>query len=141
VALIQTLKDDPEMVKLIQNIDGANDGEQHKDNHINIIQYFESNKDRILDLGEKHYENLVEAFTKNAIDIAASASSLNPALSLLQSSSRFPNSFDQINTYKIEEPDTHHNSNGNIVEWFNDTSIVVSRNSGLLCWTYVFQEK
>ena len=52
-ALIQTLKADPQMVKLIQNITGANDDKQHKDNHINITQYFESNKDRILNLGEK----------------------------------------------------------------------------------------
>jgi DNA-binding TFAR19-related protein (PDSD5 family) len=45
VALIQTLKDDPQMVKLIHNIPGVIDSEQHKDNHINITQYFESNKD------------------------------------------------------------------------------------------------
>jgi hypothetical protein len=45
-AVIQTLKNDPEMVKLIQNIAGANDGEQDKDNHINITQYFECNKDK-----------------------------------------------------------------------------------------------
>jgi uncharacterized protein (DUF3084 family) len=51
--VIQTLKADPEMVKLIQNICTANNGEQHKDNHINITQYFESSKDRILNLGEK----------------------------------------------------------------------------------------
>ena len=53
VALIQTLKDDPEMVKLIQNIPSVSDDEQHKDNHINITQYFESSKDRILNLGGK----------------------------------------------------------------------------------------
>ena len=29
-ALLQTLKEDPQMVKLIQNIPSANDGEQHK---------------------------------------------------------------------------------------------------------------
>jgi hypothetical protein len=44
-ALIQTLKDDPELVKLIQNIPNANDGEQHKDDNNNITKYLESNKD------------------------------------------------------------------------------------------------
>jgi hypothetical protein len=34
-ALIQTLKNDPEMVKLIQNIPGANDGKQHEDDNSN----------------------------------------------------------------------------------------------------------
>ncbi len=115
-AIILSLKADPQMVKLIQNISCANDGEQYKDNNNNITKYLEHNKDRILNLGEKNYENLVEAFTKNAIDIAASASFSNFISSLPQSSSTFSNSFDQINTYKIEEPDTHHNSNGNIVE-------------------------
>jgi hypothetical protein len=32
-AVIQTLKDNPQMVKLIQNIPTANDGKQHKDNN------------------------------------------------------------------------------------------------------------
>jgi hypothetical protein len=35
VALIQTIKTDPQMVNLIQNIPSANDGEQHKDNDNN----------------------------------------------------------------------------------------------------------
>ena len=74
VALIQTIKADPQMVKLIQNMPSANDGEQYKDNNNNITKYLEHNKDLILNLGEKHYENLVEAFTKNAIDTAADAS-------------------------------------------------------------------
>jgi mannitol-specific phosphotransferase system IIBC component len=42
-AMIQTLKADPQMINLIQNITGTNDDTQHKDNHINITQYFESN--------------------------------------------------------------------------------------------------
>ena len=70
MALIQTIKTDPQMVKLMQNITSANDGEQHKDNHINITQYFESNKDSILYLIEKHYESLVEVLTNNAINAA-----------------------------------------------------------------------
>ena len=65
------------MVKLIQNIRSANDGEQHKDNHINITQYIETNKDRILNLGEKNYENLVEVLTNNAIDTAAPSNSIS----------------------------------------------------------------
>jgi hypothetical protein len=43
VALIQTIKADPQMVKLIHNMPGANDGEQHKDNN-NITKYLEHNK-------------------------------------------------------------------------------------------------
>jgi hypothetical protein len=70
-ALIQTLKTDPEMVKLIQNMPSANDG-KHNDN--NIAKYIESNKDKILDLAEKHYENLVEALTNNAIDTVVGSS-------------------------------------------------------------------
>ncbi|HEX7208846.1 MAG TPA: hypothetical protein VF233_11735 [Nitrososphaeraceae archaeon] len=42
-ALIQTIKADPQMVKLIQNIPRKNEGEQHKDN---ITKYLEFNKDR-----------------------------------------------------------------------------------------------
>jgi hypothetical protein len=58
------------MVKLNQNIFSPNDGEQHKNNNENnnIIKYRESNKDNILDLAEKHYENNVESLTNNAIN-------------------------------------------------------------------------
>jgi hypothetical protein len=93
VALIQTIKADPQMVKLIQNIAGANDGEQHKDNHINISQYFESNKDSILHLIEKNYENLVEELAKNVISSLVADSSSNPKLS-----STFPNLLNQSDT-------------------------------------------
>jgi hypothetical protein len=95
VALIQTLKTDRQMVNLIQNIPSANDDKQHKDNHINITQYFECNKDSILYLTEKHYENLLEALTRNVINRAAASSSSNPALSLPQSQSTFPRSSNQ----------------------------------------------
>ena len=91
-AVIQTLKADPQMIKLIQNISCANDGEQYKDNDINITQYFESNKDRILDLAKKHYENLVKALTNNALDTAALYSSSDPTLSLPLLSFIFPKS-------------------------------------------------
>ena len=47
VALTQTIKADPQMAKLIQNIPTANDSEQYKDNN-NIAKYLESNKDSIL---------------------------------------------------------------------------------------------
>jgi hypothetical protein len=72
------------MVKLIQNIFTANDGEQNKDN--NITKYMESNKDSLLDLADNYYENIVEVLTNNAIASAA-ASSSNPTLSLPSSSS------------------------------------------------------
>jgi hypothetical protein len=118
VALIQTIKADPQMGKLIYNIASANDGKQYKyDNNHNITKYLEVNKNRILYLAERNYENLVEAFTKNSIDIAASAySSLNPTLSLPQLSSTVSNSFDQIDTFRKEEPETYHNNKGNISE-------------------------
>ncbi len=74
VTLIQTIKADPQMVKLIQNIPSANNGEQYKDDNNNITKYLELNKDRILNLGEKNYENLIEALTNNVIDAAASSS-------------------------------------------------------------------
>jgi hypothetical protein len=105
------------MINLIQNIAGAHDGEQHKDNHINITKYFESNKDRILNLGEKNYENLVEALATNAIDAVGASSLSNPTLSLLQSSSpTFPDLSTQSYIFRIEESDTHHNSTGDIAE-------------------------
>jgi hypothetical protein len=53
VALIQTLKADPQMVKLIQNMASTNDDEQNKDNDINITKYLESNNERIIDLSKK----------------------------------------------------------------------------------------
>ncbi|HEX5979041.1 MAG TPA: hypothetical protein VFY68_17290 [Nitrososphaeraceae archaeon] len=112
-AVIQTLKNDPEMVKLIQNIAGANYGEHHKDNHINITQYFECNKDSILYLAEKHYENLVEALTNNAI---APAGASNPTLLLPQSSSTFSNTSDQSDNYRKEESENYHNSKGDIAD-------------------------
>jgi septal ring factor EnvC (AmiA/AmiB activator) len=115
-AVIQTLKVDPQMIKLIQNISRANDGEQYKDNDINITQYFESNKDRILDLAEKHYENLVEALTNNAIKTAADASS-NSTLSLPQSSSTLNLSpYNQSDSYRIEESEGFQNSKGDIAD-------------------------
>jgi hypothetical protein len=101
------------MTKLIQNIPGVIDGKQQKDNHINISQYFESNKDSILYLTEKHYENLVEAFTNNTID---SAFTSNLTSSLPQSSSIFPSSSNQSDIYRIEESEDFHNSKGDIAE-------------------------
>jgi hypothetical protein len=116
VALMLTLKNDPQMVNVLYKIDTANDGEQHKDdNSNNMTKYLESNKATIVDLAEKNYENPVEALTNNAISSAA-ASSLNPTLSLSQSSSTFSNPFDQIDTYRIKEPENYHNSKGDIAD-------------------------
>jgi hypothetical protein len=49
------------MVKLIYGIPTVNNSEQHKDDDINITKYLKFNKDRLLDLVEKNYENIVEA--------------------------------------------------------------------------------
>jgi hypothetical protein len=98
--MIQTLKDNPQMVKIIQNIPSANDGEQHKDNNdINITQYFESNRDRIMKLGEKNYENLVEALTNNAIDTVSTCS----ISSVLEPSSTFLGPCPQTYIHRVEE--------------------------------------
>jgi hypothetical protein len=106
-AVIQTLKDNPQMVKLIHNIPSVNDGEQYKDdNNNNIVKYLELNKDRILNLGEKNYENLVKVLTNNAIYSAFTASS-NSTLSLPHSSSSTISApSDQSDIYGIEEPDS-----------------------------------
>jgi hypothetical protein len=99
-ALIQTLKADPQMIKLIQNIPSANDGEQDKDDNNNIIKYLEFNKDSILYLTEKNYENLVETLTNNVIGTTADTSfSSNLVTSLpLSSSSTFSRPSDQSDT-------------------------------------------
>ena len=83
------------MVKLIYNISRSNDGEQHNDNNDNAIKYLESNKDNILDMAEKHFENLVETLTNNT-----APSSSNPILSLPQSSSTYPTASNESDPYK-----------------------------------------
>jgi hypothetical protein len=115
VALIQTLKSDPQLVKLIQNIPSANDVEQHKDNNNSITKYLESNKDKILDLAKKNYENLVEVLTNSAINNATHASS-NPPFFLPQSSSTFPKLSNQSDKYRIEQPESFHNSKDDIAD-------------------------
>jgi hypothetical protein len=110
-AIIQILKTDSQIVNLIQNIPSPNDGEQYKGNN-NIVKYFELNKDRILNLGEKNYENLVEALANNTINAAAIS---NPAPSLRQPST-FPNLSNQNDTYRAEESETYHNSKGDIAD-------------------------
>jgi predicted component of viral defense system (DUF524 family) len=112
-ALIQTIKAEPQMVKLIQNIPGANDGEQNKDDNNYIANPLESNKDRILDLAKKHYENLVEALTNNAID---TASLTNPTLSLPSSSPTLPRPLNQSDTDRIGESEIYHDIKGDIVD-------------------------
>jgi hypothetical protein len=116
-AVIDTLKADPQMVKLIQNMPSANDGEQYKDNNNNnITKYLELNKDRILNLGEKNYENLVEVLTNNVIATAAN-SSYDLTSSLPKStSSTFPNLSNKNDIYGIEKPESFHNSKGDIAD-------------------------
>ncbi len=115
-ALLQTLKTDPQMVKLIQNTPHANDSEQRQDNDININKYLEFNKDNLLDLAEKYYQNLVDILTNNVINKAA-ASPSNCILSLPQSSSpTFPNLSNQCDTSKIEESKDYHNSKDDIAD-------------------------
>jgi hypothetical protein len=112
-AVIQTLKTDPQLVKLIQNMPSPNDGEQYKDN--NISKYREFNKDNFVDLAKKNYQNLVEALINNAIDTAASSAS-NPASSLPQSESIFPKLSNQTNTWRIEDSEGFHNSKGDVAD-------------------------
>jgi hypothetical protein len=112
-ALIQTLKADSQMIKLIQSIPCANDDEQHKDD-INFTKYFETNKASLLDLAEKNYENLVEALTNNVINTAASSSS-NPPPSL-PSSSAFLGPYNKSDTYKTEKEEMFHHSKGDIAD-------------------------
>jgi hypothetical protein len=108
-ALVQTLQNDPEMIKAIYNISIANDYKDNKNN--NIANYFKVNKDRILNLSEKNYENLVEVLTNNVMNTVASSSS-NSILSLPHSSSRFPNLSNEDDIYRIEESESFHNSKG-----------------------------
>ena len=114
-AVIQTLKADPQLVKLLYNTPSADDDEQRKDNDININKYLELNKDLILNLGQKNYENLVEKLTINAINTVADSSS-NFISSSSQSSSTFPNLSNQSDKYRIEEPESYHNSKGDIAD-------------------------
>jgi hypothetical protein len=105
------VKADPQMIKLIQNIPRANDGQQHKDNDINVTGYLEFNKDRLLDLAEKNYKNLVEALTNNIIDTASSSSNPPPSL---PSSSAFLGPYNKSDTYKTEKEEMFHYSKGDI---------------------------
>jgi hypothetical protein len=110
-AIIQRLRTDPQMVNLIYSIPiNANNGEQHKDNNNNSIECIEANKDRLLDLAQKHFGNLVEVLTINAID----NTSPNPTLS--SSSSTFPKLSTQSDTYRIEDPENFRNSRGDIAD-------------------------
>ena len=93
-AIIQTLKSDPELVNVIHKIPTMNDSEQRKDIDINITKYLEFNKDNLLDLAEKNYEDLV--LTNNAIDTVITESSSNPTLALPQSLLTYPNPSNHI---------------------------------------------
>jgi hypothetical protein len=115
-AMIQTLKADPQMVKLVQNIPTVNNGKHNDNNNNNIIKYLVINKDSILELTEKNYENLVEALTNDSISSAA-ASSSNPTISLpSSSSSTFSDPSDQSDIYGIEKSESFHNNKGDIAD-------------------------
>ena len=79
-ALLQTLKNDLEMVNLVYSISSTKDDELRKDNSNNVTKYLESNKNSLSDLAEKHYENLIEALTNNALNNAIIDSSSDPVL-------------------------------------------------------------
>ena len=113
VALIQTLKDDPEIIKLVYNIPRSNDGEQRKDDNNNVTNYFEVNKDRILDFAEKNYENLVKLFTNNTIDNAPSS---NSTLPLPSSSPTLLHPYNQNNIYRKEESESFHGNKSDIAD-------------------------
>jgi hypothetical protein len=114
--VIQTLKADPQMINIIYQILTANDREQHKDNsNDNVTKYLESNKDNILYLGERYYENIVDVFTNNVINTGTASS--NPTLLLPQSSSIFNlGPYNQTDRCRIEESESFHNSKGDIAE-------------------------
>lgn len=111
IALLQTLRSDPQMIDTVYKILAVNDREQDEDINNNAIEYFEVNKDRILDLTEKNYENLLEELTNNVMNTAAN-SSYNHTLSLPQSSpSIFKSPSNQSDIYRIEESDIYDDDN------------------------------
>jgi hypothetical protein len=111
IALLQTLRSDPQMIDTVYKILTVNDREQDEDINNNAIEYFEVNKDRILDLTEKNYENLLEELTNNVMNTAAN-SSYNHTLSLPQSSpSIFKSPSNQSDIYRIEESDIYDDDN------------------------------
>ena len=55
-----------------ENTPAANNGEQHKNDNNNIKKYLEFNRDSIIDLAEKNYENLVQVLTNNVVAATAS---------------------------------------------------------------------
>ena len=71
-----------------------------------------------MNLGEKNYQNVVEALTNNAME-ATTYASPNPTLSLPQSSSTFPNLSNENDIYRIEESEIYDNSKGDIAHWYN----------------------
>ena len=104
------------MIDTVYKILAVNDREQDEDINNNAIEYFEVNKDRILDLTEKNYENLLEELTNNVMNTAAN-SSYNHTLSLPQSSpSIFKSPSNQSDIYRIEESDIYDDDN-QAYEW------------------------
>ena len=110
------------MVKLNQNMSSPNDGEQHKDNNANnnIVKYRESNTDNILDLAEKHYENIVESLTNNAINTAATSLLLQSRIIVAAFIIHIPK-LRSNDTYRIEESESFHNIEGDIAAQFDNS--------------------
>jgi hypothetical protein len=116
-ALLQTLKSDPQMINIIYKILTENDREQDKDNsNDNVIKYLEFNKDNLLDLAEKNYNSLVEVLTNIAISGAEDSLSSLPTITLSSSLLAFPSLSNQSNTYKIDNPESFPNSEGDIAD-------------------------
>ena len=59
----------------MQSSNNNDDSSYNNNNNDNITNYLEANKDILLDLVEKHYENLVESLTNNAINADDTSSS------------------------------------------------------------------
>jgi hypothetical protein len=98
--LLQTLQNDPEMIKLNYNTSAENNGEQHKDNTNDITKYLEFHKDSILHLAKKHYENLVDALANDTINTASTS---NYTFSFI-----FPNLSNQTDNYRTEDSEIYH---------------------------------
>jgi hypothetical protein len=116
-AIIQVLKADPQMVNLIYDMPTtANDRKQLKNSNDNnnIAKYLECNKDKILDLAEKNYQNLVEVLTNNVI--VNTTTSFYSTLLVPLSSSIFSGLLNQSDIHRIAESEIYHNSKEDIAE-------------------------
>jgi hypothetical protein len=65
-------------------------------------------------LGEKHYENIVDAFTNNVINTGAASHNPKPASPL--SSSTFLNPSSPSDNFRIQESEYFHSNKGDIAD-------------------------